>query len=151
MNLTPPFSFRSEMIIDGEAAFFFFGIGRSGKAQSRIVIVNRDDSEQVIEFQKMVYRVDSQRGEASLSNKSIGGAAFERKDTVTVQFDFNAEGQGTYTINGKQQDLPEGFSASELTGGFAIMASDDTAVLFKNTEVRPNAAFWPVSPAVDDE
>jgi hypothetical protein len=151
MNLTPPFSFRSEMIIDGEAAFFFFGIGRSGKAQSRIVIVNRDDSEQVIEFQKMVYRVDSQRGEASLSNKSIGGAAFERKDTVTVQFDFNAEGQGTYTINGKQQDIPEGFSASELTGGFAIMASDDTAVLFKNTAVRPNAAFWPVSPAIDDE
>ena len=151
MNLTPPFSLRSEIIIDGVAAFFFFGIGRSGKAQSRIVVANTDSDGQVVQFQKMSYVVDSQRGEAALKTPEIGRGYFEESDAITVQFDFNAEGQGSYSLNGVTKEMPEGFSISDLTGGFAITASEDTAVLFKHTVVRPSAAFWPVSPATDDE
>ena len=105
----------------------------------------------MVEFKKMYYVVDSQLGTASLRDTIIGGEAFEKSDTIAVQFDFNAEGQGSYSVNGVKKDLPEGFSAGELTGGFAITASEDTAVLFKHTAVRPSAAFWPVSPATDDE
>jgi len=151
MNLTPPFSLRSELVIDGEAALFYFGIGRSGKAQSRIVVAERDDGSQVIEFQTMSYAVDSQAGEAALRNNTIGGEGFEKEDKLIVQFDFNEEGKGTYSINGESRDLPEGFRASQITGGFAVTASEDTAVLFKSIDVRPSAAFWPVSPASDDE
>jgi hypothetical protein len=151
MNLTPPFSLRSEIKIDGQAALFFFGIGRSGKAQSRIAVDNTDSDHPAVIFQKMSYVVDSQRGEATLKTPEIGREYFEKSDTIIVQFDFNAEGQGSYSFNGVRQDLPEDFSARELTGGFSIMASEDTAVLFKHTVVRPNAAFWPVSPATDDE
>ena len=151
MNLTPPFSLRSEIIIDGTAAFFFFGIGRSGKAQSRIVVANTDSDGQVVQFQKMSYVVDSQRGEAALKTPEIGRGYFEESDAITVQFDFDAEGQGSYSLNGVTKEMPEGFSVNDLTGGFAITASEDTAVLFKHTVVRPSAAFWPVSPASDDE
>jgi hypothetical protein len=99
----------------------------------------------------MSYVVDSQRGEAALKTPEIGRGYFEKSGTMTVQFDFDAEGQGSYSVNGVKKDVPEGFSVNDLTGGFAITASEDTAVLFKHTVVRPNAAFWPVSPASDDE
>ncbi|MFT7516480.1 MAG: hypothetical protein ACI84O_000261 [Myxococcota bacterium] len=151
MNLSPPFSLRGELTIDGDAALFFFGIGRSGKAQTRVVIATSGNGDQVIEFQRMSYSVNAQRGEASLRNQVTGGAAFEKEDTVKLQFDFDSEGKGTYTVNGQSQDIPEGFTASQITGGFAITASEDTAVLFKNIAVRPSSAFWPVSPASDDE
>ena len=150
MHLTPPFSIRGNVQIDGEAALIFLGIGRSGKAQARIVLANDGDDSQIVEFQLLSYRVDSQQGEASLENKPIGGNRFDKSPKINFQFDFSKENNGTFTINGQTLPLPEGFNANKLTGGFAITSSEDTYTLYSDIAVRPNSAFWPISPATDD-
>ena len=149
-TLTPPFSLRGEVVVDGDAALLFFGIGITGRPQSRIVIATSGNGDQVVEFQLLSISAKDDSRNAPLDSTVTGGAAFHKGDSVVMQFDFNKKGEGTYTINDSTKPIPEGFDASVLTGGFAIAASEDTAALFKNIEVRPNSAFWPVLSTSDD-
>jgi hypothetical protein len=150
-NLLPPFSMRGELLIDGDVAAFTFGIASTGKAQSRILFINRDDETQIIEFQTYKRTVNAREGTSERLPEAIGGEEFTRKESIIFQLDIDSEGGGTYSVNGKQSALPEDFDLTHFTGGFAIAASDDTAVLFKNIAVRQSTSFWPVSPTVDDD
>jgi hypothetical protein len=150
-HLSPPFSMRGELIIDGKVAVFAFGIGRTGTEKSLILFINNDAETQIIEFQTYKTTFKPRGGGSMRSPVTIGGEKFTKEEKISFQLDIDSEGGGTYSINSKQSALPEDFDLTHFTGGFAIEASDDTAVLFKNIVVRPSAAFWPVSPAVDDD
>jgi hypothetical protein len=115
------------------------------------LFINRDDETQIIEFQTYKRTVNAREGTSERLPEAIGGEEFTRKESIIFQLDIDSEGGGTYSVNGKQSALPEDFDLTHFTGGFAIAASDDTAVLFKNIAVRQSTSFWPVSPTVDDD
>lgn len=152
-NLTPPFSIRGKAQIDGQGGIILLGIDRSGTAQVRVNLLDLDD-EFSIDFRTMRYVVDTTGGTAALRSTLLGGDRWEKEGAKSIEFliEVDADADGTFTIAGRDPlPLPRGLSASNLTGGIALMCYDDSAVLFQDVAVRPSTAFWPVAPAEDED
>lgn len=150
--LTPPFSIRGTIQLDGDVAAIPFGIDRSGRAQIQFLIAKYDDTDDAAIFNVMSYSVDSRAGEASLRRNQVGGLRWERTKEVDFMIDVLEDGSGKLYINEEEPiDLPKEFSKRKLTGGFGLGTSDGTAALFSDIQVRPSTAFWPVTQAEDEE
>ncbi len=149
--LTPPYSMRGEIQLDGEAAVIMLGIDRSGRAQIYLVFAKYNDIDDAILLKTVTYAVNSQEGQASLVPNTVGGLRWDRVDKIRFRLDVNEDGKGKITINDEEPiELPEEFNTRRLTGGFGITTGDGTAALFSNFQVRPSTAFWPVSVADED-
>jgi hypothetical protein len=152
MFLEPPFSIRGEVQIDGDNVIIPLGIDRSGSASSRIIFTQESDGSQEVALQTMAYRVDNVKGEASLRSNTVYRELWRSDDPIRFIFHMDVDGKGSFTINDDDPvELPEEFNKNRLTGGFAVIPTDDTAALFSQFAVRPNKAFWPVSAAEDEE
>ena len=46
--------------------------------------------------------------------------------------------------------FPADWTAESLSGDLAFAVGSNTAALFRDCEVLPGAAFWPVAPRTDD-
>lgn len=149
--LSPPYSIRGTLQVDGHGAIIPLGIDRSGKAQCYLMFERKNTIEDEVVLKTASFSVDSRQGKATLRRVTVGGFSWDRTKLIDFQLDVNEDGSGKITVNGEyEEDLPKEFRKGTLTGSFAITAYDDTAVLYKNFEVRPSSAFWPVA-ATDDE
>lgn len=153
-NLTPPFSIRGKVQVDGQGAIILLGIDRSGTPQVRVNLLDMDD-EYAMDFRTMHYVVDTTGGSASLRSTMLGGDRWEKDGAKFIEFfiDVDADGEGTFIAADRDPlPLPRGLTPSNLTGGIALMVYDDSAALFQDVAVRPSTAFWPVAPAeAEDE
>jgi hypothetical protein len=151
-NLTPPFSFRGKAQLDGQGGIVLLGIDRSGTPQIRVNLLDLGD-DYSIDFRSMNYVVDTNAGDASLRTTLLGGDRWEKDGKwIEFQVDVDADGEGFFAVTGRNPlPLPRGLNKHNLTGGIALMAYDDSAVLFKDFAVRPSSAFWPVAPPADED
>jgi tetratricopeptide (TPR) repeat protein len=152
-NLTPPFSIRGKVQVDGYGGIILLGIDRSGTPQVRVNLLDMDD-EYSMDFRTMHYVVDTNGGSAALRSTMLGGDRWEKDGAKFIEFmiDVDADGEGTFQTAGRDPlPLPRGLTTSNLTGGIALMVYDDSAALFQDVAVRPSTAFWPVAPAEDED
>lgn len=150
MFLKPPYSIRGELEFDGTAALIPIGIDRSGRANSRLVFVELDSGQIALRIQTLAYRVDSSRGDATLIETTVGGVRWDKTDTIRFECNVAIDGTGWYKINDYEPlEWPEEMNEHRVSGGFAVIPTEDTVVLFKKFDVRPNKAFWPVAPSDD--
>jgi len=152
LYLDPPFSFRGEVQIDGNAVLIPLGIDRSGTASSRVIFVQHKDGVQEVMIQTLSYRVDSGQGSAQLRDNTLYRDGWQSKDPIKFEFHMRADGTGYFQINGNEAvPLPEELNKNHLSGGFAVIPNENTAALFKSFDVRPNKPFWPVPPATGED
>lgn len=151
-TLTPPFSFRAKAQLDGQGGIVLLGIDRSGTPQVRVNLLDFGD-DYSIDFRTMFFVVDTRSGQSRLRSNLLGGDRWEKDGKwIEFQVDIDADGEGFFTVTGRNPlPLPRGLNKHNLTGGIALMAYDDSAVLFKDFAVRPSSAFWPVAPPADED
>jgi len=150
--LSPPYSMRGTVQLDGQGAAIPLGIDRSGKPQCYLMFEEYGDGKDAVLLKTASFQVDSRQGKASLRLVQVGGFSWERTDKINFQLDVAEDGTGKVTVNGEySKELPKEFSRGMLVGRFAITAYEDSAALYSNFEVRPSTAFWPVAMTEDDE
>jgi len=147
--LSPPYSMRGTIQLDGNAAAIPLGIDNSGSPQSYLIFAKYSDSEDSILLKTASFGMGGQ-GNASLNLVTVGGFRWDRVDDINFLLEVDAEGKGKIVINGEEDELPDAFTKSRMTGGFALTTGDGTAALFSNIEVRPSTAFWPVTASSDE-
>ncbi|MGB0952028.1 MAG: DUF1570 domain-containing protein [Planctomycetota bacterium] len=150
--LTPPYSMRGTIQLEGSAAVIPMGIDNSGRARIWLVFTDYDAVDDVVLLKLVKYKVDARQGKASMDSDTVGGVRWERTKKIRFLLDVKEDGTGTIQINDDEAiPLPDEFKGGKMEGRFAITTDDGTAALFSNLEVRPSTAFWPVSHADEDE
>ena len=160
-RLKPPFAVRGKVQVDGNAARLLMGMDRSGRPQAEVAFYVDDQGNANVAVSLISVKVDADLGIAlprrtRVNDEFLGNASDMKGPTGGVLFDFEVEflgdGNGVLRVEGGTEvRLSDKLTDRILDGGFALAVTDDTAVLFTDIEVRPDRAFWPVSPSDDEE
>lgn len=148
--LVPPYDIRGAIQIDGKDSAQIM-LGRPSNLMAQKVIELRNGA--VVDLIDVEVRFDDQE------QSGIRGWSWNvaRRQTIKPAdfFHFMAEvkegREGRFSIGEDARvEFLEDWTAAKLTGGLGFSVGDDTAALFKDIEVRPREAFWPVPPPADD-
>ena len=159
--LKPPFSVRGTMQVDGNAGRLLLGMDRNGRPQAEIAFYLDEQGNANVAASLISVQVDADLGIAlprrtRINDEFLGDGADMKGPSGGVKFDFQidflGDGVGRLRVNGGEEiKLSDKLEDRILEGGFAVAVTDDTAVLFSDIEVRPDRAFWPVSPTDEQD
>ncbi len=146
--LHPPFAVRGSVQIDGKSeAEVWLGRDSSGQPQHAVAIENGAQLRLVDVLQNTEIE--------GISGVTVFTTT-ERHSIKPAQFfhfllEADRGGGGKMTVNEEAAiRFPADWTAESLSGDLAFAVGSNTAALFRDCEVLPGAAFWPVAPRTDD-
>lgn len=150
--LSPPFDVRGKVQVDGKAGRILLGLDRNGRPRLWVTFEHPREGSNAVGLWTVDQKTDVESGIVYVRPDQVGGGMIASEDKVfDFEFTMELDAEGAplckLVVNGEDVEVPaKEFSARRLTGGLALLVSDDTAAQFTDVEVRPNKAFWPVSP-----
>ncbi|MBO46519.1 MAG: hypothetical protein CMJ96_06435 [Planctomycetes bacterium] len=143
-ELKPPYEIRGSVIVDGGWGELFLGLDHRRVPKGALLFGTHKEN-QVVRFDTMKLRTDANSGTAFFVHDQVGGLQFKPEGEIRFHIRIFEDGLADIKINDLDVlALPEDFDTQMWTGSFAISSDDGTISLWKNFEVRPNSAFWPV-------